>query len=300
MNASLSPVVTPHESALWEAAPLDMEAYLERIDYRGALTPTLETLRALQRAHLQAVPFENLEVATGGGIRIDLATLQDKLVRRRRGGYCHEQNVFFATVLDRLGFTVAGRSARMLMGEDERHLTAVGHTMLAVTLEGREYLVDVGVGNVGPREPIPLREGVEVRHGGWEYRIERSPAGLWLLRHRRREDWFNIYQFSDEPYYRADYDEHNYLASHHPASPFVRRIVAQHNGAEVRHALTDLELKTFRPGADPERRELDAAELTGVLRELFGLVLDPERESVLRRRAESLAGVASGGERLGT
>lgn len=289
-----------HESALWEAAPFDLEAYLQRIDYHGSLTPSLETLSALQRAHLQAVPFENLEIATGGEIRLDLATLQDKLVRRRRGGYCHEQNTLFATLLDRLGFTVVGRSARMLMGDDENRLTAVGHTMLNVSVDGRSHLVDVGVGNVGPREPIPLQDGVTVHHGRWEYRLERSPAGLWLLRHRRRDGWFNIYQFSDEPYYRADYEEHNYLAAHHPRSPFVRRIVAQHNGAEVRHALTDLELKTWRPDAEPGRRELDARELPKVLHHLFGLVLSPERERALLRRAEALASLSSEGEQLGT
>lgn len=299
MNASVSPL-PPHESALWETPLLDLEAYLARIGYRGPLTPTLETLRALQRAHLAAVPFENLEIATGGEIRLDLESLQDKLVRRRRGGYCHEQNILFATVLDRLGFAVEGRSARMLMGDDERKLTAIGHTILNVTLEGQQWLVDVGVGNVGPREPVPLEAGGEVRHGRWAYRLERSPLGYWLLRYRRHDGWFNLYQFSDETYYRADYEEHNYQVSHHPDSPFVRRIVAQRNGAEVRLALTDLELKTFRPGEAPELRQIGAEALPGVLRELFGLVLPPEQERVLLQRAESLAGTSSEGEQLGT
>lgn len=292
--------IGPHESARWEASRLDLKAYLDRIDYRGPLTPTLETLCALQRAHLAAVPFENLEIVTGGEIRLDLESLQDKLVRRRRGGYCHEQNTLFATVLDRLGFAVEGRSARILMGDDAREITPVGHTILNVAVEGRQWLVDVGVGNVGPREPIPLEEGVEVRHGRWEYRLERSPLGYWLLRHRRHDGWFNLYQFSDEPYFRADYEDHNYHVSHHPASPFVRRIVAQFNGAEVRHALTDLELKTYRPGVAPELRRLAAEELSGVLREWFGLVLTPAQEAVLLRRAESLAGASSEGEQLGT
>ncbi|WP_355659666.1 arylamine N-acetyltransferase family protein [Halomonas salifodinae] len=299
MNVTLSSL-PPHESTSWDASPLDLAAYLDRIDYQGALTPSPETLRALQRAHLAAVPFENLEIVTGGEIRLDIDSLQDKLVRRRRGGYCHEQNTLFATVLDRLGFHVEGRSARMLMGDDERKVTAVGHTMLVVSVAGRDWLVDVGVGNVGPREPVPLAAGSEVRHGPWQYRMERSPLGLWLLRYKRHDGWFNLYQFSDEPYYRVDYADHNYHVSHHPASPFVRCIVAQHNGPEERLALTDLELKTFRPGEAPEVRRIEAAELPGVLRERFGLVLAPEQEVVLRRRAESLSGASSEGEPLGT
>ncbi|MGM0785508.1 MAG: arylamine N-acetyltransferase family protein [Pseudomonadota bacterium] len=288
-----------HESATWEASPLDLEAYLARLDYRGSLTPSLETLRALQRAHLEAIPFENLEIAIGGEIRLDLASLQDKLVRRRRGGYCHEQNLLFGTVLDRLGFRVVPRGARMLVGEEARRITAMNHTMLVVTVEGRDWLVDVGVGNVGPREPVPVGENVEVRHGRWEYRLERSPVGLWLLRHRRHDGWFNIYQFGDTSYYRADAETHNYHVSHHPDSPFVRRIVAQHNGAEERLGLADLELTVERPGAEPERRELRAVELPGVLRERFGLALDPEQEARLLSRAESLAASVAG-ERLGT
>ncbi|MGR4069652.1 arylamine N-acetyltransferase family protein [Billgrantia sp. C5P2] len=289
-----------HESTRWETAALDLEAYLARIDYQGPITPSLETLKALQQAHLAAVPFENLEIVTGGEIRIDLVSLQDKLVRRRRGGYCHEQNVLFATVLDRLGFEVAGRNARMLMGDDERVVTPLGHTMLVVKVAGGDWLVDVGVGNIGPREPIRLEEGSEVSHGPWEYRLERTPMGFWLLRHKRNGEWFNIYQFSDEPCYRADSGEYNYLASHHPASPFVRRIVAQHNGAEVRLALTDLELKIFRPGKAPELQRIAAGELPIVLRERFGLALTAEQERMLLRRAEALADTTSEGEQLGT
>ncbi|WP_111413082.1 arylamine N-acetyltransferase family protein [Billgrantia lactosivorans] len=289
-----------HESARWETPALDLEAYLARIDYRGPLSPDLETLRALQQAHLAAVPFENLDVVTGGEIRIDLGSLQDKLVRRRRGGYCHEHNTLFATVLDRLGFEVAGRNARMLMGEDASVVTPLGHTMLVVKAEGRDWLVDVGVGNVGPREPIRLEVNSEANHGPWEYRLERSPLGYWLLRHKRLGEWFNIYQFSDEPTYRADSAEYNYLASHHPASPFVRRIVAQHNGAEVRLALTDLELKIFRPGEPPELHRIAASELPGVLRERFGLASAPQQERLLLRRAEALTEATSEGEQLGT
>lgn len=289
-----------HESTQWETSALDLDAYLARIDYRGSLTPSLETLTALQQAHLDVVPFENLEIVTGGEIRIDLESLQDKLVRRRRGGYCHEHNTLFATVLDLLGFEVAGRNARMLMGEDERIVTPLGHTLLVVNLEGHDWMVDVGVGNIGPREPILLEADRELSHGPWEYRLERSPLGYWLLRHRRLGEWFNIYQFSDEPCYRADSGEYNYLASHHPESPFVRRVVAQHNGAEVRLALTDLELRIFRPGNAPELQRITADALPDVLRHRFGLVLAPEQERALLRRAETLTETTSEGEQLGT
>ncbi|WP_232090518.1 arylamine N-acetyltransferase [Billgrantia diversa] len=100
--------------------------------------------------------------------------------------------------------------------------------------------------------------------------------------------------------HRADFGEYNYLVSPHPASPCIRRIVAQRNGEEVRLALTDLELKVFRPGSEPELLRIAAGELPGVLQERFGLELTPEKESLLLRRAETLVEASSESEQLET
>lgn len=284
---------------LWESELLDLEAYLARIGYQGSTEPTEKTLRDLQRAHLDAIAFENLDVITGGEIRLDLASLQDKLVYRRRGGYCHEQNILFATVLDRLGFHVTGRSARMLMGADERELTAIGHTCLNVRIDGTDWHVDVGVGNTGPREPIQLKDGVEISHDHWTYRLERTSAGRWLLRYLRNDGWFNLYQFSEEPYYRVDYEEHNYNVATRAESPFVRRIVAQRNGGDVRYALTDCELKVFRPGEPPEKRSIQPARMPELLRELFGLELPQQALDMLAERAQATCGAEVEEDSLG-
>lgn len=286
----------PTGNALWESELLDLEAYLARIGHHGAIEPNIETLRALQRAHLDAIAFENLDVITGGVIRLDLASLQDKLIYCRRGGYCHEQNILFATVLDRLGFQVSGRSARMLMGDDERELGAVGHTCLNVRIDGTDWHVDVGVGNIGPREPIPLQEGIEVRHDRWEYRMDRTSEGRWLLRHRRHDGWFNVYQFSEEPYYRVDYAEHNYVVSTHPESPFAHRIFVQRNGEDIRYALTDCELTLFRPGEPPEPQSVQSPGLPGVIRDVFGLDLPREAMDMLVERVQATCGASAGGE----
>ncbi len=298
MNATTE-TARPARAPYWETAALDLKAYLARIDYHERTLPDIETLRALQRAHLEAIAFENLDVITGGDIRLDLASLQDKLVQRRRGGYCHEHNTLFATVLDRLGFHVSGRSARMLMGDDERQLSALSHTCLKVRIDGTDWHVDVGVGNVGPREPIPLQEGVEVRHDRWRYRLDRTSEGRWILRYHRYDGWFNLYQFSEEPYYRADYEYHNYIASRHPESPFVRRIVAQRNGEDIRHALTDCELKVFRPDEPPEKHSVQPAGIPDVLRDVFGLELPGKAADRLVARARAMYGATVREDSLG-
>ncbi|NYH54098.1 hypothetical protein HNR06_003687 [Nocardiopsis arvandica] len=72
----------------WHGAELDLDAYLARVGLSGDLPPTLDTLRAVHRAHLAAIPFENLQIVLGRTIPLDVPSLVDKMVRRRRGGYC--------------------------------------------------------------------------------------------------------------------------------------------------------------------------------------------------------------------
>lgn len=295
-----SPTNTPHREPEWESGSLDLDAYLTRIGHPRPNDRSVETLRSLQRAHLDTIPFENLDVVIGAPIRLDLASLQDKLVGRRRGGYCHEHNTLFATVLDRLGFDVRGRSARMLMGKDERIPTALSHTCLAVAIDGVDWHVDVGVGNPGPRAPIPLKAGIELQGDGWTHRLDRTAEGRWLLRYLRHDGWFNLYQFSEEPFHRVDFADHNYIASTHPDSHFVRRIVAQRNGADIRHALTDCELKVVRPGAMPEISTIPAAGIPALLREIFGLDLPTGAMDVIVERARSTRVGSSEVEPLGT
>src|SRR5918912_1986724 len=90
---------------------MDVAAYLDRIDYRGPLEPTAETLRRLHVAHLLAVPFENLNIGMGWPIVLDQDALFAKIVVRRRGGFCYELNGLFAALLRTLGFDVVMLSA---------------------------------------------------------------------------------------------------------------------------------------------------------------------------------------------
>ncbi len=96
----------------WRSEQLDVDAYLERVGYDGDLKPTAETLRGLHRAHVAAIPFENLDIVLGRGISLEMDAMQDKLIRRDRGGYCYEHNLLFAALLERIGFAVSRLTAR--------------------------------------------------------------------------------------------------------------------------------------------------------------------------------------------
>src|SRR5215813_4134219 len=93
---------------------LDLDAYFGLIGYSGSRAPTLETLRGIHLRHALTIPFENLDPFLRRPVRLDLASLQNKLLRDRRGGYCFEHNVLFKAALDALGFQVTGLAARVL------------------------------------------------------------------------------------------------------------------------------------------------------------------------------------------
>lgn len=273
-------------SARWDTEPLDLSAYLARIGYRGPLAPSLETLRGLQHAHLEAIPFEGINPYLGLEVLLDIESLQDKLVDNARGGYCHEQNILFGTVLARLGFQVTGRNARMLMGAEESVITGRGHAILSVIVDGIDHHVDVGIGNVGPRGPIPLIEGTTVTTGPWKYRIDRSDLGMWVLRYRRphKHDWFTVVQFDESTHYRSDYSDHNINAATHPSSPFTQRPFVAYNGVDKRLALTGLTLNTYLPDGRRKSQELTCDEVPQVLRTVFGVHLTRKQEEDLVER----------------
>jgi N-hydroxyarylamine O-acetyltransferase len=162
---------------------MNVPAYLERIGYHGPLSPTAETLRRLHVAHLFAVPFENLSIRWGEPIVLDDEALFEKVVTRRRGGFCYELNGLFAALLRALGFEVTMLSAGVGRSAGE-FSPDYDHMALLVTLEDR-WLADVGFGD-SFREPLRLDERGEQGEGGLAYRVEEAGDGRLIL--SRREE----------------------------------------------------------------------------------------------------------------
>lgn len=265
----------------WGSERLDLEAYLGRLGYEGDRAPTPEALRALHRAHIAAIPFENIDIVLGRGIRLDLDSLQDKLVRQPRGGYCYEHNLLFGAALERLGYPVTRLVARVRpSGAGSRT-----HMLLRVEAGGRPWLADVGFGG-GVLEPIPLAAGTVARQGGWTYRLDSGDDGVWLLNSLRPDGPADLYSFTVEPQRPIDYEVINYYTATHPNSPFTGRSVAMRNEEEAHYTLVDRNLSTRHPGGTVSERELVEDELAGVLRGTFGVVLSPNELAKLRRDAE--------------
>src|ERR1051325_366706 len=118
---------------------MNLDAYLARIGHTGSREASLATLRALHLLHVGAIPFENLDVLLGRGIRMDLESVEQKLVRDRRGGYCFEQNTLFAAVLRALGFKVDAFLARVRWNVPQENRTPLTHMILRVEIDGRPW-----------------------------------------------------------------------------------------------------------------------------------------------------------------
>src|SRR5262245_28990314 len=174
------------------AAPadqLDLDAYLARIEYASERAPTLPVLKAVHLAHATHIPFENLDIQLGRPILLDLESLQAKLVRGRRGGYCFEQNTLFAPALDQLGFRVTRLAARVRIGATR--MAARTHMTLKVDVDGGSWLADVGFGGAGLLEPVPLLPDQVERQFAWSYRLQEKD-GLWVLQSLARESWHDL------------------------------------------------------------------------------------------------------------
>ncbi|MFF0477416.1 arylamine N-acetyltransferase [Streptomyces sp. NPDC004284] len=238
-------------------------------------------MTALHRAHVGAVPFENLDVALGRSIPLDLKSIQGKLVERRRGGYCYEQNSLFAAALERIGFQVAGRGARVRSRGPA--LTPITHALLVVTIEGEQWLADVGFGWQGVLEPVPLRDGARVEQSGWTFGIGVEDEGVHVLRSLRPEGWTDLYAFSPQRLYPGDFVIMNHYSSSHPLSRFLGQVVVQRPGAEVRRSLLRETLSIVHTDGSAEERAVDAVELAAVLEADFGIELDAEEREGLER-----------------
>lgn len=247
---------------------VDLEAYLRRIGYTGGLQPVLAVLEAIHLAHATHIPFENLDILLGRPIALDLASLQAKLVTGGRGGYCFEQNLLFAAVLQRLGFTVTHLAARVIYPSG-RKLPRT-HILLRVDVAGATWLADVGFGLEGLLLPVPFATGREARQFRWTYRVVEANAE-WTLQSLRDGAWTDLYSFSLEPQLAVDFEPANHYTATHPDSRFVRTLTAQLPTPEVRYRLRNRELVLDRGGSITRRELADDDELLSVLAELFGL-----------------------------
>ena len=251
---------------------MDVQAYLDRIEYRGRMDPHFEMLRQLHLAHLLHVPFENLSIHSHEPIVLNDSALFEKIVTRRRGGFCYELNGLFAALLRELGFEVAMLSAQVA-GNQNEFSRDFDHMTLRVALNQEQWLADVGFGD-SFIEPLPLLADSAHQQGENRYRlVSDSQERLVLEQALKNEDWKRQYRFSLRPYQYADYAE---MCSYHQTSPeshFTRQRICSRLTQNGRISLSDMRFIITENGARSERLLKNEAEHAEVLRQQFGIVM---------------------------
>ncbi|MFG7945386.1 arylamine N-acetyltransferase family protein [Streptomyces cacaoi] len=272
--------------SMWQGDRVDVEAYLARVGYRGDVAPDLATLRSLHTAHVDAIAFDNLDAVLGRPeVPLDLDSLQEKIVRRGRGGWCLEQVVLSAAVLDRIGFTFTAFAGRTRIRTGSRFGPAL-HVALCVELDGRHWVYDVSFGAHGPHEPIRLAENARL-DGDWPFDLVREPTGEHVLRFLRPEGPAELYGFTTDVRYPSDFELLNHFCLTHPRSPFNHRMVLQRIRPHVRHLLAGSTLTEIRPGEPATSRELDRDEILSAPEDIFGITLEPADVQALRKTLDA-------------
>ena len=273
---------------------LDPCLYLERIRCirelnRETPEPSLPLLRTLHEAHLLAVPFENLSIHYGQPITLEDEALYDKIVRRRRGGFCYELNGLFAWLLRQLGFTVTLLSARVAQA-DGGFTPEFDHMALLVhQLGGADWLADVGFGD-SFRQPLRMQPDVEQDGAdGYSYRLLRvrgigaGDSGdandtSWLVQRRGTQQggetgWESQYRFTTQPHVMADFADRCHFQQTSPDSHFTQQRVCSLALPDGRITLRDRRLITTLHGSRTERDLASEDEYRDVLEARFGITL---------------------------
>jgi len=244
---------------LWGADRLDLDAYLARVGVGRDVS-----VAELHRAHVAAVPFENLDVMLGRGVRVDLPDVAAKLVDARRGGYCYEHAVLLGAALERLGHRVERRLARI--GDPAVEPRSRSHLVLLLSDDDGTWLADTGFG-AGLLEPVLLVDGAIVTQGAWSFRTDRTEHG-WRLSEQRAGAWVALYTVPDETTFPPDVVAANWVTSTLPASHFTQRVLVHRKDGERLRVLVGRTLTTDTPAGRTDERTISDAELGPTLADL--------------------------------
>jgi len=248
---------------------MDKTRYLQHIQFDGSLKPNVDTLRALHRAHMLTVPFENLSIHSGERIQLNDEWLFDKIVTRRRGGFCYELNGLFGWLLRELGFRVEMLSARVARSDG-----GVGpefdHMVLRVDLD-EPWLVDVGFGD-SYLEPLRLNERGEQTDPAGKFRIIEWGGGLGMQ--GRVDDQFTTqHVFTLTPHPLSDYEGMCHYHQTSPDSPFTRKIACSKATLDGRVTVSANRLIITDKDAREEHELRDEIEMHNALKKFFGITL---------------------------
>jgi N-hydroxyarylamine O-acetyltransferase len=271
---------------------VNLDNYFARIGYDGPRAATLDVLQAIHELHPQAIPFENLNPFTGRPVKLDLESVERKLVTERRGGYCFEQNALFANVLTQLGFNVTPLLARVLWGREPGAIAPRTHMVLRIDIGGEAWIADVGFGSVTLNAPLRLAAGAAQHTPLGTFRLaDASHDALYLEVQQRDESWARVYRFDLQPVEWIDYETSNWYTSTAPDSIFLTTLIVCRVKPESRIALFNDQFSERAGDGElmSERQIHTADDFAACLRDEFGLNADGFDLAAIFKRVQAQA-----------
>jgi N-hydroxyarylamine O-acetyltransferase len=245
-----------------------LEEYFDRIGFKGEARPDMDTVTELMRCQLFSVPFENLDVQAGKIISLVPEEIVDKIINRRRGGYCFEVNGLFAMALEALDIPYQFVAARPMLYPVRKPRT---HMAIVVKADNREWLCDLGFGSYGIRAPMRLDLlDVEIRQDFDTYMLGKTNEREYLLQALVEGRWADQFAFDLSPQEWIDFAPANYLSSTHPDAIFVQKLVVVLHNPKGRISLSGDTLKTVIEGR-VEKQTFRPEEKKAILNSRFGL-----------------------------
>lgn len=263
-----------------KVANIDVDAYLKRIG-ENRDKPTLGYLRKLHRAHLLSIPFENLDIHYQKKIVLDFTKIFEKIILRRRGGYCYELNGLFYQFLYHLGFECKIISARVWNENSAEFGKEYDHMAIVVLLEGEEFLVDVGFGK-GMIYPKKIEENVVQMDYTNYWRFQKDPDENYLLQISEDASVFTSrYAFSKESKEIIQFMEMNEFHQRAQSSTFTDNKMITRLTETGRITLTDRKFKELKLGETHETEITNEDEFLSKLEQHFGITF---QELILREQ----------------
>ncbi len=286
----------PHE-ALPEAI---VAAYLRRLGLERAdvTPPSPAGLRLLHARHVERIAYETLWIGLAEGDPSRLRSIEPvasaQIIAAGWGGYCFHLNGGFGALLHSLGYAVSrhlgGVQGPVPSGANGNHLVLLVADLPSPDCPGGLWYCDVGLGE-SPYEPLPLAPGT-VTQGGFSYTLRQQGSGggpIWRYEHDIPAP-FSAMEFTTAPADEAVLLAQHRTLSTHPASGFVRTLIAVRRDATGVDALRGLLLARAGEGASPPRELTTEAEYAAALTDVFGLPMDslePEARRALWRRVRA-------------
>uniref|UniRef100_A0A8D2B147 arylamine N-acetyltransferase n=1 Tax=Sciurus vulgaris TaxID=55149 RepID=A0A8D2B147_SCIVU len=276
---------------------MDIEEYFERIGYKNSRNKLdLETLTDILQHQIRAVPFENLNIHCGESMELDLETVFDQVVRRKRGGWCLQVNHLLYWALTTMGFQTTMLGGYVYNTPANRYSNGMIHLLLQVTISGKNYIADAGFGRSYQMwQPLELISGKDQPQIPCIFRLTEE-KGTWYLDQIRREQhipnqeflnsdlleknkYRKIYSFTLEPRTIEDFESMNTYLQTSPASVFTSKSLCSLQTPEGVHCLVGLTLTyrrfNYKDNVDlVEFKTLNEEEVEEVLKTIFCISLE--------------------------